>query len=519
MNDKLKYILAAIAAAIAIAALGIFASLWYARGTGSLMSYLPSPQENAPYILLETKEGTYPAALSSLLTEGIYARLNGKTPRGAVLAAAGAALDSAVMLEEKEGMTSVLCAARFSEADAALLNKGTLPAPLDALFGAVNAESQEGIFVVRMENYGAPLYYAVDGENVLFAADSSSLHMMLLQRKDGGGLKDKKWTQEPSWPAHIEISDGGRLTSDAKEKFPVTIEAAWHSAEDASKHGEARWAFVNVGAAARAYLFANLKPKRWNLTDTSLPQPLLLAAGFRLPQLDLSANSQNSLTGYLSFFAEALALTESQTTELLSGQTVLSLGGQNKILWFSLPGFLAQFSGRTELMRALVSNFWDNLFFGAVPDPLDGFEFGGASSVPFSVVGAGGEGRAALGLVSPQTLGASDVLSQYIAKNEEAIGWLYADLPKVGKTIAEMTKMSSFLEEEKNQDFYGSRDDKSLFPWGGTHSDPEPFQPEFSLSPFDQEIADSFGRILGRLGQVAIVWENPLSGRISWYNH
>ena len=78
-----------------------------------------------------------------------------------------------------------------------------------------------------------------------------------------------------------------------------------------------------------------------------------------------------------------------------------------------------------------------------------------------------------------------------------------------------MTKMSSFLEQEEDQDFYGGADDYS---WGA-ESDPEPLQPEFSISPFDQEIADSFGGVLQRLGRVMVVWEKPLSGRINWYNH
>ena len=146
---------------------------------------------------------------------------------------------------------------------------------------------------------------------------------------------------------------------------------------------------------------------------------------------------------------------------------------------------------------------------------VEGFEFGGSASVPFSVIGAGRGETAVLGLASPQSVASGAALSKFLAKDEEAVGWLLADLPRVGKALSEMTKMSSFLEQEEDQDFYGGADDYS---WGA-ESDPEPLQPEFSISPFDQEIADSFGGVLQRLGRVMVVWEKPLSGRINWYNH
>ena len=89
-----------------------------------------------------------------------------------------------------------------------------------------------------------------------------------------------------------------------------------------------------------------------------------------------------------------------------------------------------------------------------------------------------------LGLASPQSVASGAALSKFLAKDEEAVGWLLADLPRVGKALSEMTKMSSFLEQEEDQDFYGGADDYS---WGA-ESDPEPLQPEFSISPFDQEM-------------------------------
>ena len=206
---------------------------------------------------------------------------------------------------------------------------------------------------------------------------------------------------------------------------------------------------------------------------------------------------------------------DDQIREILSGQTVFSLGGQNRILWFSLPGFLVECSGRSALMNELVDSFWKNLFFGAEPKPIPGFTFGGTTNVPFSVIGAGRDGIAVLGLTTPQSINAKNRLGKFLKDDESVVGWMLADLPRIGGALSEMTKMSSFLGEESAEDAEPYDDGDSGY--GEEEPLAEPLQPELSLSPFDQGITDSFGNVLKRLGRVLIVWEKPLSGRINWY--
>ena len=523
MSAKIKYIAAAAGIAALIAAVAVFAYIWQTRGGKAPLAYIPAPDAASPYILLETKEHHYPEVMASLLTDGIYAHLKSDTPRGAVLAAAALAEDAAVLLESGvDGAIRVYCAARFTDEETKLLQKGALPAPLDAAFGTESAEGGDGTFAVRSEKLSEPFYYTVIGKNTLIAAELPALHEMASFDKGDGGLKRKKWTQEESWPAHIEISDGGRLTKNSKENITLTVEAAWCEPADETQPGEARWALVNLGSAAKSRLTSALKATKWDVADCVLPQPLLLSAGFSLPQLKEGSGEWPFPLSHVKLFAEGLGLSDAQIREILAGRTIVSLGGQNKILWFSLPGFLAEFSGRPELMRELVSAFWDGLFIGAEAEPVEGFEYGGAASVPFSVIGAGRGGTAVLGLVSPQSVASGSALSQFLTEDEEAVGWLLADLPRIGKTLSEMTKISTFLDSEENGDFYDGSENygsqQNGYSWESGADDPEPLQPEFSISPFDQEIADSFGGVLQRLGRVMIVWEKPLSGRISWYN-
>ena len=165
-------------------------------------------------------------------------------------------------------------------------------------------------------------------------------------------------------------------------------------------------------------------------------------------------------------------------------------------------------------MNELVDSFWKNLFFGAEPKPLPGFTFGGTTNVPFSVIGAGRDGIAVLGLTTPQSINAKNRLGKFLKEDEAVVGWMLADLPRIGGALSEMTKMSSFLEEEGMEDSGPYGDYQG---YGDNEQLAEPLQPDLSLSPFDQGITDSFGSVLKQLGRVLIVWEKPLSGRINWY--
>lgn len=97
---------------------------------------------------------------------------------------------------------------------------------------------------------------------------------------------------------------------------------------------------------------------------------------------------------------------------------------------------MAEFTGDKELMRELVDAFWNRLFFGAEPRPIEGFDFGGTTNVPFSVIGAGKGNVAILGLLSPESIRETVRLENFMKNNEKAIGWIVADLPKIGLLLA-----------------------------------------------------------------------------------
>ena len=159
-------------------------------------------------------------------------------------------------------------------------------------------------------------------------------------------------------------------------------------------------------------------------------------------------------------------------------------------------------------MRELVDAFWNRLFFGAEPTPIEGFDFGGTTNVPFSVVGAGRGNIAILGLLSPGSIKETVKLDNFMKDNEKAIGWIVADLPKIGAALSDMTKMNAFMNDSNvDEEEYYEGDEEDIF------------QPDQGFSPFDQGISDSFGNVLKGMGKTLIVWETVESGRINWYRN
>lgn len=525
MTDKIKIACGAAAAGIAVIVAVLAVTFW---GPSGILTAIPKPDGSKPYMLIEAKDGSWPRSVSSLLTDGLYALLQRGTPRNAILSAASAAQEAGVLVEtDEESGAEVYCSLRFDGGDLSALKDGKLPTVLAKVFknGEIRIDERDkSIRTIHAEDMAAPVYYAIYKKYALMAASPEALGKMLAAAKDSKlSLGKKKWSQERDWPAHIELCDGGAMTANAEHKFPITIEAAWRALEKksaADPAGEARWALVNLDKPVELYLNSSLKARKWDTQNCIIPEPLLLSMGIDIPKMDGSPKDWPFPLSSLGKTAEGLEMSDEKIREILSGQTVFSLGGQNRILWFTLPGFLVEFSGRPELMGELIDSFWKNLFFGAEPKPIDGFTKGGTTNVPFSVVGAGRDGIAVLGLTTPASIRGNNRLGKFLKDDEEVVGWMLADLPRIGGALSEMTKMSSFLGDEGAEDEgEGDGGEEETLPSAKDGSvEADPIQPEMGLTPFDQGVTDSFGQVLKGMGRVLVVWETPLTGRINWYN-
>lgn len=516
---------AVIAAVCLCCAAALLIFTFFRFGTDdNIMSLLPRPDEAGMYAVAQTTGGV-PRLIMSLAAESFGAGDERLPAENAVLAAAAAADESALLAEKKNGKEEYsLCAAlRFSSSETAELKKGRLGKELkNVLKDAVVKETEtKGVFSAESQEFSGPVFYRIYGKYAAVAPDAASLNRMEEARKDKkSSLGGKKWKVEKDWPAHIEICDGGAVTANAKEKFPVTIEAAWRTegAEGPmSPAGEARWALVSLGKPAELWLSRSLKAKKWNTSDYFIPEPLMLSAGVNMPELKGKHEDWAFPLSSLGETAAGIGLSEAQIKEILAGQTVFSVGGQNKILWFSVPGFLVQFTGRAGLMKELVEKFWEGLFFGANPEPIPGFEAGGTANLPFSAIGASRGDTAVLGLTTRRSLeGGADTLGKYLDKNEDVIGWAIADLPRVGGALSDMTRISGLFDDDlvKNddeawEDPYEEDDEDSIT---------DLLQRDLTADSFDEETVSSFSNVLKLMGRVFILWEKPLSGRLFWYS-
>jgi hypothetical protein len=184
---------------------------------------------------------------------------------------------------------------------------------------------------------------------------------------------------------------------------------------------------------------------------------------------------------YLADQLRDMGLRRSEIQTLMTGRTAFSVGGRTQILWFDLPGLALDMRGRGEVSYKMIEKFWSEKFFGVAPDPVDGFERGGLTNLPFTVLAAANAERALISLVAPdaeQSYEAREMLSSVT----DAAAWIYLDFPLLGASLADIPALNSVFYEDDEE------------------------------TPFDEESANSLKNALSALGRVFITCESAASG-------
>lgn len=503
MRNKFKITIAA-AAAIASLVLLAYAFSFFTRPS-SMLAYLPGTPDLKQYVLAETRGNNFPVRLSAFLTDGPFALLHRQSSASVLLSLAPAASDSAVMIVNNDLSGAGVCAAyKLPARLSSKLGKGKLPEEWQGILPAAKIDKglEKDSWEIWSSKIDAPIYYYTDKENVVMASDKETFAQLAGLRSSRGGRKKHVWQQERSWPGHIEFGDGAVLLSG---ETPLKIQFAWRPLDDKngkSPAGEAKWTVSGLKSSNKAALLLSVKPTEWNTSDYFIPTDPILVTALNIPKLKGTPETWPFPLSLAANLTRMLGLSKNSINEVASGKTVFSLGGRNKLLWLTLPGCLAQFSGKDAAMKELVESFWENFFFDSEPKKLDGWTYGGAISSPFSVIGAGRSGAALLGMLSADSLQSGDALSDYISKKDKSIGWVVVDLPKLGESIGDMTKIMSLLTFEDGED----------------DSAPDYFghQP-YRQTELDRGVSDSFRAALAGFGRAVAVWERPTSGRLTWY--
>ena len=484
---------------------------------GRLMSAIPAPTETNPYILIDSKEYLYPQAVSLFLTDRGYSLLKKGTPRNLLLSIAATAMESAVLIEEKnKDKPEIYMALRYTKDEMASLKKGILPDSMKKIIkeGKISPSAQKKCWTITANNSDSPIYYQASRKHVLMTADLELLEQMnkTLRGKISPVTK-RKWIHEKSFPGYIEISDGGFLNAvGGKDKNAVIIQAAWKSSPDTVNNhnsGELKWKISGLDKEIYRLIATSFAPVKWSDSKHFSAEPMLFSLGINISKLKGNLKDWPFPLNNLALLGKTMGLKNREIREIFTGKTVVSVGGHNQLLWFNLPGFMIEFTADEQLLKTAVSAFWQKLFFETEPSPLNGFSYGGTASLPFSTLGVADKNSALFRLIASNSIKQHNALSRLMKEDEEAIGWLIADLPHIADSLEEMSKMN-FLSSE---DFGSERD---IF--SDSEQTEEFFHPEMDLYPLDYDKANSFSNLLKKFGKITLVWENYDSGRLSWYD-
>lgn len=512
MAKKIKFA----AAILFLLILSAFAGYLYINitETSSLSAALPAPDPNRPYVLAEFRSEDFPVKITGLLSDPQIGAFKKGSPEALLLSFVRESEKCAFLSElSDEGGVRLYASLSFTTEELRSLKKGDIPASWSSLPPVTISRGDARNSWVITENQTAnTLYYTFSSDRVLAARTSKELSVLVsVREKNLASAGAHSWKKSSSAPNNAELSDGGLALSSGERVTPVKLRFSWNRLTGApgSPAGRLDW---ELAVSRLAGVFSGFKPVVWGKESVLTVTPEIITAGLNIPALPQNFDKWPVPLKSIGAFAKSLELSPKQTSRAISGKSLFTVGGKNSILWLTLPGCLMQFTGEEEDMRALVTAFWEKIFFGAEPAPVKDFTYGGMATLPFSTIGAGNEHISVFGLVSENSLKQETLSLPFLGKEEAVVGWISADMKNVSEALLKLGPAESYA---------AAKDAPSIFdnevPSEDDFYSEEPFQPEMSFMPFDRFLTSAFCEKLAALGKIVFVWEKPLSGRIVWY--
>ncbi|MDR1915416.1 MAG: hypothetical protein LBQ58_02455 [Synergistaceae bacterium] len=458
-----------------------------------LLATLPYAEESAPLILLTTLRGEFPQYASRLFADSATISPGGASPVTALLPVFDSSDASALVVTERDNGLAMYGAFVLSGEELESFKSGNLPAGWRSCFVSpeMNLIDEDGLLQIRANNIVSPLYLEVYSEWVYIADSILDIDRIREVRSGTAEGMKKRWTVESEWGGRMFLSDGGVLSSMISEddeysleRKATEIEIAWRTSDD-QHAGEAEWRIFGAENIIGRTFLHGLKAYDWSSEDVFIPDPLIMSLGVNLPNPGRNLSAFPGSIKYLADQLRRLKLKGSEIQTILTGPATVSLGGRTQLLWFELPGIMLDIPGRGAATFRLIDKFWSELFVGAEPKPVDGYTRGGMTDLPFTVLAAGNDEKAIIGLLASDVEQNTEV-KQLLRRANNAVAWLYIDIPKLGVSLAEMPAINSILYEYED-------------------------------GPVDEESARMLKDIMNKLGKVFVMWESPESGRAVWY--
>lgn len=513
---RARYIAAAI---LAVAVVAAGAALFMLRGevapddsggetSPRLVRCLPPRPDDAPYAVIDARGREFPAKLVRALSAGASAIPTGTSPVAALIPIMARADEAVMSAAVREGGLYLCAAFSLTESELKSLGPESVPRRWRQLLPGIIAEriaSPRERYEVRLDGDAPPLYLEVDRElgAALIADTQTDIELMSAAAADPRRGYRPEWRDYARWSCHAEISDAGVLSAmfgddESRDDRDATVRlhARWRDIRpisddrrlsDASPAGEGEWSAEGLRALAGAEFLNSLAPIIWDPEALHAPDPLIASAGLNLPDPGHSVAALPQPLRWAAEQMERMRLRTSEIRTLLTGPASLSFGGRTQVLWFDLPGLALDVRERGTAGMRLVERFWDT-YFGSSQREIDGYEVGGTIDMPFTVTAAAREERAFIALLAPDAEMNDElpaILSARAKLGQGLVGWIFADVAKIGDAIEEIPSLNSLIDGE----------DRSA----------------------DDQIAAAAAS-LEELGRIFIAIEEPTSGRAVWYD-
>jgi hypothetical protein len=462
----------------------------------NLLASLPLPEENSPLVMISASGGEFPSRIFRLFSDSATVSPGGASPISAIIPALAASDCSIVVTEREEGL-SAYGAVSLSREDVSFLASGALPKEWARLFTMPRVTSEDnGVLQVSSLNTPAPLYIDLSGRVAYLADTRSDIDRMRDVRSRAAEGITRKWSLGRGWNGHMLVSDGGVIGSllagsddTAARSAPLSLETAWRSSGasqgDQVVSKEVIWQLQGLENYIDRTFAGNFKKYDWSGKEFFIPSPLIASFGVNLPNPGKDTDKAPAAIKMLSDHLTKMGLKPSEVQNILTGPTVISLGGRTQILWFELPGIAIYLEGRSKTAHKLIDRFWSETFMGASPRPVPGFLSGGVTDLPFMVLAAASGDRAVIGLTAPD-VEQDDTVKRLLTGESGGIGWLYVDLPRLGASLAEMPSVNALLYEDEDM-------------------------------PTEERSTEALRESLSELGSLFVVWDSASSGRAYWY--
>ncbi|HPI99190.1 MAG TPA: hypothetical protein PLV56_10620, partial [Synergistales bacterium] len=280
------------------------------------------------------------------------------------------------------------------------LSAGSFPETWKDIRDVTLEKKSDGVFLFSPPAIREPMIVKRDGGLLLMS--NSLKDLALMEEALAGNAKGMELKGTPLFSNHgnfIRVYDAGLISQIAllygmpTKPGSISFHGRWDRSDS---RGEMSWKITGVKEVFPEELLGRLRPVEWK-TPLILPEPLLMALGFNFPAL--SGEYLDYLD--LSELAEDYEMAPEDLMKVLEGPMAISVSGESKFILFKMPGLFLQFQDRGEAGKEFIGKFWSSQWRAFLPaiSPIEGFEKGGSSGLPLSLLGVANDDLAAVGFL------------------------------------------------------------------------------------------------------------------------